>query len=167
RHPARDGGIASRDLSDLLPVDDRDLTGTSALHGRSGWGGAAGRRGRGGTLDRIGAAWGRRASVNGVDGVTMPGDLRPRLAAVLRVAALGILLACPRQATGPVYPDAQVYEVPADFAGEWIGEVGGNTGLLRIDLLGPSRYRGVFRGEGIVAEYVLAMDQRTAPARDG
>ncbi len=97
----------------------------------------------------------------------MPGDLRPRLAAVLRVAALGILLACPRQATGPVYPDAQVYEVPADFAGEWIGEVGGNTGLLRIDLLWPSRYRGVFRGEGIVAEYVLAMDQRTAPARDG
>jgi hypothetical protein len=64
-------------------------------------------------------------------------------------------------------PPAEVYAVPSNFAGEWMGQAGLSNGLLRISELGEGRYRGIYRAEDQPVQLVLAMEQATAEVGNG
>ena len=81
---------------------------------------------------------------------------RPLLAAVgLMLLATG----CPAAKETATHPPPQVYAEETDFSGEWRGEVGDVTGVLRIEQLGDGRYYANFRGETRPVKYILNLDQ--------
>lgn len=76
--------------------------------------------------------------------------------------ALSVALLCtacrPHGAAAEVYPPPDVYDTPATFVGEWLGEVDATMGTLRISELEPLRYRGVFRSDDKAMFLVLSLD---------
>lgn len=82
------------------------------------------------------------------------------LADGLALALVATATACDKDGdAGPPLPPAEAYDRPADFSGDWIGEVAGTEGTLVIGRLGPSRYRGVYEVDGAPIRYVLALEQ--------
>ena len=88
----------------------------------------------------------------------------PRVLAWTLVALCS--LGCPRGLEEPAYPSADVYQVPSDFTGEWIGEVEAVTGTLRIQELGAGRFYGAFRSDDGVTRYALSIDHVMKPGPD-
>lgn len=70
-------------------------------------------------------------------------------------------------ATGPSLPPAEAYAAPSDFAGVWVGEIGGKLGTLNVDDLGQGRYYGLFEADAEVVRYVLKLEQGDAPDANG
>lgn len=64
-------------------------------------------------------------------------------------------------------PPVDLYPEEPDFAGVWLGEVGGQMGELDVSPLGPSRYYGSFKSDDGAIRFVLNMKQRSAPDRGG
>lgn len=56
-------------------------------------------------------------------------------------------------------PKAEAYDAPSRFEGEWVGEVDGTIGTLKVSPLGKGRYRGIYEAEDGRAEYVLLLEQ--------
>jgi hypothetical protein len=80
-------------------------------------------------------------------------------AMALSVAALAAG-ACPDLQSTATYPPADVYGVPVSFVGEWLGEVGGVEGTLRVSELGRARFYGQFRADDGAIQYSFKMEQR-------
>ena len=80
----------------------------------------------------------------------------------ISIAALG-LAACSGGGPDETTPPAHLYADPVSFVGEWLGEVSGIMGTLRVDELEPLRYRGHFRAEDEPMELVLAMERVQMP----
>ncbi len=70
---------------------------------------------------------------------------------------------CARGDASGAVPPTDVYSDPVSFVGEWLGEVEGLMGTLRIDELEPRHYRGLFRAEREPTQYVLSMERVRAP----
>lgn len=68
------------------------------------------------------------------------------------------LLGCPANDAGPTFPEPEVYATPSNFEGEWIGEVAGLPGTLKISALGGGRYYGLFRADDGSLQYSLKMN---------
>jgi hypothetical protein len=64
-------------------------------------------------------------------------------------------------------PGAEVYPVPSNFEGEWMGEADESSGVLRILPLGGGRYRGIYRAEDQPIQLVLAMEQAMVAVAQG
>jgi hypothetical protein len=75
--------------------------------------------------------------------------------------------ACTDREGRSTLPPAEVYGLPSNFEGEWMGEVAESNGVLSIARLGEGVYRGIYRAEGQPLEFVLAMEQPSAVASDG
>jgi hypothetical protein len=77
--------------------------------------------------------------------------MRPAVRPIVRFApALALALAaagCPGQQRVAAYPSAEQYGVQVSFIGEWLGEVAGIEGILKINELSPTRYYGQFRSD--------------------
>lgn len=84
----------------------------------------------------------------------------------LVLACMTSAAACDKGDSGPLIPPAEAYDRPADFSGDWIGEVETTEGTLTIGSLGPARYRGIYEVDGAPIRYVLALEQ-TMIERDG
>lgn len=90
-------------------------------------------------------------------------SLRTTLAGVVFILASGCAGGL---ASGPPLPEAEAYAAPSDFAGVWVGEIGGILGTLRVDPLGSGRYYGLYEADGEPVRYVLKMEQAMAPDAD-
>lgn len=66
---------------------------------------------------------------------------------------------CPGAPLEPTHPPAEAYGEPADFSGEWIGEIGDVEGTMRVDALAPGSYYGYFKGEDRPVRYIVSMKQ--------
>jgi hypothetical protein len=64
-------------------------------------------------------------------------------------------------------PPAEVYAMPSNFEGEWMGEAAASSGLLLISSLGEGRYRGVYRAEDQPMQLVLSIEQIMLPVTNG
>ncbi len=75
--------------------------------------------------------------------------------------------ACDKQPREPEFPPAEIFEKPGELAGSWRGEVGGVSGRLEVQPLGPSRYRGMFEADALVRRYILKIERIYADGPDG
>ena len=77
--------------------------------------------------------------------------MRPAVRPIVRFApALALVLAvagCPGQQRVATYPPGETYGIEVSFLGEWLGEVAGIEGILRVTELSPTRYYGQFRAD--------------------
>lgn len=98
-----------------------------------------------------------------------------------RPALLGVLLlglvACPIGTTigpdggdgddGGNYPPASVYELDPEFAGEWVGDIGGSPGTLTIGRLDERSYFGSFVTDDSAIEYTLLLQHSYVTTAEG
>ena len=77
--------------------------------------------------------------------------MRPAVRPVVRLLPAVVLalagFGCPGQQRAATYPPAETYGVEVSFLGEWLGEVAGIEGILRVSELSPTRYYGQFRAD--------------------
>ena len=94
-------------------------------------------------------------------------SLRPTGAVVARrIASLlfasflvATATACPNHEGEATHPPPEVYGETTDFSGEWRGEVGDITGMLKIEKMDANRYYANFRGADRPVRYILSLDQ--------
>jgi hypothetical protein len=67
--------------------------------------------------------------------------------------------ACPNHEGEATHPPPEVYGETTDFSGEWRGEVGDITGMLKIEKMDANRYYANFRGADRPVRYILSLDQ--------
>lgn len=85
---------------------------------------------------------------------------------ILGAWLLLVAVACDKT-QAPDLPPAEVYVPPVEVAGKWRGEVAGVEGMLTVDDLAGSHYRGMFVASGITRRYVMNMQQVDAPGEGG
>ncbi len=87
-----------------------------------------------------------------------------RIASIQTVGLLAVLgLACqPSEIDETRIPQAEAYENPSQFAGEWVGESNAVLGSLKINALGLGRYYGQFIGDDQLTRFVLNLQQPLA-----
>lgn len=90
------------------------------------------------------------------------------LACGLLLAALG----CPGNSVGPStsqsnFPPASVYEFDPEFAGEWIGDVDGLAGTLKIGVLDERSFFGSFLTDDGGTEYTLLLEHTYVETEEG
>lgn len=101
----------------------------------------------------------------------MASRLRSLVLPLLATLALG--LGCPKRGgqTGTPqssnYPPASVYEIDPEFAGEWVGDVDGFQGTLRIGELDDRSFFGSFVTDDGVIEYTLLLEHTYVETDEG
>jgi hypothetical protein len=71
------------------------------------------------------------------------------------------------EATAPTIPPAELYRVPSNFAGDWIGEVGTVMGALEVRRIGHAKYYGSYSADDASIRYVLRLEQAVLAAEEG
>jgi len=66
----------------------------------------------------------------------------------------------------PSIPPAELYRVPSNFEGVWIGEVGAVMGTFEVEQL-DHKYRGRYVSDDTSTEYVMSLDQSMLAAEEG
>jgi hypothetical protein len=65
------------------------------------------------------------------------------------------------------YPPASIYEIDPEFAGEWLGDIDGQVGTLRIGELDERTFFGSFLTHDGGVEYTLLIEQTYLDTDDG
>lgn len=101
---------------------------------------------------------------------TAPASLISRAVVLASLLALG----CPPingPDTGPVsqsnYPPASVYDIDPQFAGEWVGDVDGLSGTLKLGELDERTFFGSFVTDDGSTEYTLLLEHTYVDTEEG
>lgn len=104
---------------------------------------------------------------------TASGSNRRRRSGWLLAGMLGLSLGCPGTGNNGAnsqvsnYPPASVYDIDPEFAGEWIGDVGGTGGTLMIGELDERSFFGSFVTDDGAVEYTLLIEHTYVDTEDG
>jgi hypothetical protein len=85
--------------------------------------------------------------------------------------SLSALLGCPGSGDAggysTNYPAASIYEIDPEFSGEWVGDVGGVHGTLKVGTLDERSYYGSFVADDGDKEYTLLLEHSYVTTEEG